>query len=128
MDGHASLALGRRFVDALTSHDWEGLAACFAEDARFRAVVPSEESPFRDWTGRADAVAQLQRWFDDSDVIDVVDSTVEMVGERLHVAYRLRGHESDGWYLIEQQTFITPGPNSIVNLDLVCSGSQSIEP
>ncbi len=128
MDGTDALALGRRFVNALTSHDWEDLAACFSEGAGFRALVPSPANPIRDWIGRADAAGQLQRWFEDSHVTELVASTVEMVGDRLHVAYRIQGHEPDGWYLIEQQTFITPGPSGIADLNLVCSGSQAIEP
>ncbi len=128
MDDTAALALGRRFVSALTSQDWEDLAGCFSEEARFRALVPSPERPFRDWTGRTDAAAQLRRWFEDSDVTELIASTVEMVGDRLHVAYRIRGHEPDGWYLIEQQTFITPDSSGIAELSLVCSGSQSVEP
>lgn len=127
MDGNDALDQGRRFVDALTSHDWEGLAACFAEGARFRAVVPNSEHPFRDGTGGADAAAQLRRWFGDADVTELVASTVEMVGDRLHVAYRIREHESDGWFLVEQQAFITPSPAGIAYLNLVCSGFRPLE-
>jgi len=34
----ATVALGHRFVDAIVAHDWDGVAACFAPEAEFRAA------------------------------------------------------------------------------------------
>jgi hypothetical protein len=129
-DGEAAelehaVAEGREFIDAIVAHDWDRIARCFEPDAHFRAVVPNE-NPFRDRTGGDEARAQIQRWFGDADITELVSSTVEPMGDRVHIAYRIREHEPDGWYLVEQQAFITPGKTGIAFMNLVCSGFRSV--
>ena len=60
------LTLGRRFVEAIVAHDWDGLAGCFAPDARFLAVVANETTPFREKVGGQAAAEQIRRWFGDA--------------------------------------------------------------
>ena len=55
-----------------------------------------------------------------------MSSSVEPVGDRVHVAYRIHEHEPDGWYLVEQQAYITPGDRGIAYLNLVCSGFRPV--
>src|SRR5205809_7794569 len=68
---------GRAFLDAFTARDWIGLERAFDSDARLRAVVPNKERPFRDREGAADAAAQIRLWFQDADVFEVLESTVD---------------------------------------------------
>lgn len=60
------IALGRRSVEAIVAHDWEGVAAYFAPDARFVAVVPKER-PFREKAGSEEAAGLIRDWFGDAD-------------------------------------------------------------
>ena len=38
---------------------------------------------------------------------------VNTLADRVHVRYRVRLQEPDGWSLVEQQLYLTPGPNGI---------------
>ena len=120
-----ALAEARAFVDAIVRHDWDRIAACFAPESHFRAVVPNE-SPFRDRLGGSEAAAQIQRWFGDADITELVSSVIEAMGDRVHVAYRIHEHEPDGWYLVEQQAFITPSASGFAFMNLVCSGFRPV--
>ncbi|TME30131.1 MAG: hypothetical protein E6I62_09375 [Chloroflexi bacterium] len=119
------LDLGRRLIHGIVAHDWVGIEECFEPEARLRAVVP-QENPFRDRLGAHDAAQQLQRWFGDADVTELVSSSVEPMGDRVRIAYRIHEHEPDGWYLVEQQAYLTPGERGIAFLNLVCSGFRPV--
>jgi hypothetical protein len=88
-------------------------------------VVPNE-NPFRDRVGGKEAAAQFQRWFGDADVTELLDSTVERVEDRVHLAYRIHEHEPDGWFIVEQQAYITPGDRGIAYMNLICSGFRPV--
>ena len=121
----AAERVGRELVDAIVAHEWEQIATLFEPDAHFRAVVPNE-NPFRDRHGPAESASQFRRWFGDADVTELLQCTVDRVADRVHVAYRIREHEPDGWYLVEQTAYITPGKRGIAFLNLVCSGFRPI--
>ena len=119
------VALGRRFLEAIVAHDWEGVAACFAPDARLVAVVPRER-PFREKTGREQAAGLIQNWFGDADVTELVSSEVEPLADRIRIAYRIHEHEPDGWYLVEQVAYATVGEDGIADMNLACSGFRPV--
>jgi hypothetical protein len=119
------VALGRRFVDAIVAHDWDGVAACFMPDARFTAVIPKENA-FRDRAGREAAARQLQAWFGDADVTELLSSEVEPLADRIRVVYRIHEHEPDGWYLVEQIAYATVGEAGFSEMNLACSGFRSV--
>jgi len=118
-------ALGRRFVDAIVQHDWAGLADCFEPEARLTAVVPKENA-FRDRHGREAAAGQLQAWFGDADVTELVSSEIEPVADRVKIAYRIHEHEPDGWYLVEQVAYATIAGGRFAEMNLACSGFRSV--
>lgn len=112
-------ALGTRLVDAVAAQDATALVACFTPDATFRALIPPG---LRERTG-ADEIAELiGSWFADSTELDLLDSRVETVGDRLHVAYRIRGVEDGAPYVVEQQLFCALDGGAIERADLLCSG------
>jgi SnoaL-like domain len=117
--------LGRRFVESIVNHDWDGLAACFTEDARFTAVVPKDNA-FRDRAGREAAARQLQAWFGDADVTELVSSEVEALADRVRIVYRIHEHEPDGWYLVEQIAYASAGRGGFTEMNLACSGFRSV--
>jgi len=121
------LSLGRRFLDAITVRDWKSLEDCFAPDATFRAVVPGQR-PFHEHQGGAAAADQLRAWFKDGDIHEVLESDIEVIADRLRVRYRVRNHEPEGWFLVEQQAYLTPGPRGIESCNLICSGFRPIAP
>jgi hypothetical protein len=123
----SGVAMGRRFVTAIVDHDWDGVAACFAPDAEFRAVVPNLEHPFREHTGGKAAAAQIQRWFGDADVTQLVESQVEPIADRIRITYRVHEHEPDGWYDVKQVAFVTSGDRGFEKMNLACSGFRPVD-
>ena len=121
----AEATLGRRFVNAIVAHDWAGIEACFAEDARFTAVVPKDNA-FRDRAGQEAAARQLQAWFGDADVTELVASEVEAIADRVRILYRIHEHEPDGWYLVEQVAYATVQDGRFADMNLACSGFRSV--
>ena len=107
------------------AHDWAGVAACFAPDARFVAVVPKER-PFREKAGRDEAAGLVRAWFGDADVTELVSSEVEPLADRIRIAYRIHEHEPDGWYLVEQVAYATVSEDGFADMNLACSGFRSV--
>ena len=120
-DASPAIALGRRFIDAIVAHDWADLAACFAPDARFTAVIPKDNA-FRDRSGPEAAARQLQAWFGDADVTELVSSEVEPMADRVKISYRIHEHEPDGWYLVEQVAYADVSEAGFTAMNLACSG------
>ncbi len=65
-------SLGHRFLRAIAERDWESLERCFAPNAVFRAVLPSQR-PFREHQGGAAAAGQVRAWFQDGDVHEMLE-------------------------------------------------------
>jgi hypothetical protein len=121
-----AVSIGREIVASVERRDWSRLAACLSGDVVFRAVIPNQRRPFREHIGPDAAVAQVARWFDDGDIHELLDSSVDMVADRLHVRYRVRNREVGQWYLVEQHLFATLSGARITSLDLLCSGFRDI--
>src|SRR4051812_1249184 len=130
MAHRSPLELGDAFLAAVRDRDWPGLAATFAPDGRFLAVVDNEAKPFREQVGGEAAATQVARWFDDGDIHEVVASGTEMVSDRVHVWYRVRNHEPDGWNLVEQHVFAEPDGDGdgFRKVVLACSGFRPATP
>lgn len=123
----ATIDLGHRFVAAIVAHDWDDVAACFAPGAEFRAVVPSEKRPFRECIGDDAAAAQIQKWFGDADVTELLASGVDAFADRVRIAYRIHQHEPDGRFLVEQHAYVTPGEGGFARMNLACSGFRPVD-
>jgi hypothetical protein len=122
----ATVALGHRFVDGIVAHDWDAVASCFAQDGRFLAVVGNDQTPFREKVGGPAAAEQIARWFGDADVTELVSSAVEPMADLVRIIYRIHEHEPDGWYLVEQLAYVTPGEDGFARMNLACSGFRSV--
>ena len=121
-----TVALGHRFVDAIVAHDWQAVASCFAPDGRFLAVVANEEHPFREQSGGTAAGEQIARWFGDADVTQLVSREVDPMVDRVRITYRIHEHEPDGWYVVEQVAYVTPGDGGFARMNLACSGFRPV--
>ena len=111
--------VGRELVDAIAAQDWTRLRACFAPEVHFRALIPSG---VRERTGAADTVELIARWFGDAKPLDLLDSEIDDVGDRLHVAYRFHAVEEGEHYLVEQHLYCVAGDEGIESANLLCSG------
>ena len=110
-------------LDALTRRDFDAMGALFAEDVRFRGLVP--KGPF-EIDGAETAAEKFRAWFGGEDDFEVVDASLGQVGTRLYARWRIRmtpsGHP-DQSRVAEQHVFTT-GSDRIQTLDLLCSGFQ----
>ena len=111
--------LGRRLVDAISRQDADALALCFAPAAELRALIPPGT---RERTGAAESAGLIAGWFGDATELDLEESDVADVGDRLHVAYRFRGVENEEPFVVEQQLYCMVEGDAIVRANLLCSG------
>lgn len=113
------IALGERFVAAVAARDFDRLHACFDPDLRFRALTPNHV-----WAhfGVASAVTSIRAWFGDARRLELIDSRIERVGDRLSLSYLLRVQETDVWALCEQRAYCITAGGAISDISLICSG------
>lgn len=120
-----ALELGRAFVDAVAGRDYGRLVSLFAPDVRFRALVPRAVREAATATGASD---WIRTWFGDADSVRLLDSSVGMLADRLHVAYRMEVHEGGVRSVVEQQVFATETAGRLTDVALVCSGIRPVTP
>jgi TusA-related sulfurtransferase len=115
-----AIAVGQSFLEALAAQNFGRLEALFAPQVRFRALLPPltcEEKTAEAATG------QLRDWFGEVDTLQVLQSTADQVFDRLHLAYRLRSHDTaNGWQVIEQHAYCDVQDDHIADMWLLCSG------
>ena len=115
----STTSLGSQLTSAIAARDAAAIAACFADDAEFRALIPPG---LRERSGAAETAALIEAWFADSTELDLVDSTAEEMNDRLHVAYRFEGIEEGEPYAVEQHLYCSVEGGRITRADLLCSG------
>ncbi|MDX6504136.1 MAG: hypothetical protein QOE29_1261 [Gaiellaceae bacterium] len=106
-------------VEAIAAQDKAALERCFTPEAELRALTPPG---LRERSGAGEAAALITAWFGDSTELELVETRVEQVGDRLHVAYRFEGVEEGERYVVEQQLYCTLADGRIACADLLCSG------
>ncbi|ABL79472.1 MULTISPECIES: sulfurtransferase TusA family protein [unclassified Nocardioides] len=112
------------FLNALTARDFTTARTVLADDLAMRMLVPPG---FMTDEGGDAAIGWFSSWFTDADAFQVEASSAEEVEGRAAVAYRLRLHKPNGWYLIEQHLMLDVGADDQVTaIDLLCSGFRTI--
>jgi hypothetical protein len=118
------LAVAQRLVDAIAARDFDAIEACFAPDARMRALVPAR---VREEEGAAAIVARMRFWWEDAEPFEVEDSELEPVADRIRLRWRVYGHDAeDGWWRQEQSGYLAVEDSRIATLNVVCSGSRPV--
>ena len=118
-------SLAQRLVAGIAAQDEDAIAACFAADAAFRALIPPG---LRERTGAAPTASLIASWFRDSTELDLVDQHADDVGDRLHIWYRLIGVEEGQPYIVEQHLSCIVSDEKIQRADLLCSGFRPRPP
>ncbi len=115
-------SVGGLFLEALAQRDYARMSDCFEPEATMRALLPSGPAEFR---GAAQIADNFRSWFGDAQEFEVLDGSVGEVGNRLHLAWRLRLRPTpwgdEHWHVIEQQAYVRAFVR-IDGLDLLCSG------
>ena len=110
---------------AVAEQDVGALAGCFTAEAELRALIPPG---IRERTGQSDAAALIAGWFADATELELLDSDVTDVGDRVHVWYRFRGVENGEPFVVEQQLYCTVESDAIARASLLCSGFRPSHP
>jgi hypothetical protein len=112
------------FVAALARRDYAAMEAELSPRVHFRALIPPG---VREATSAADARQHLQRWFSDADEFEMIENSVDEIGDRRHASYRIRLRENGVQYVVEQQIYADLDDDGITRLDLMCSGFRPTE-
>ena len=109
------------FAEAVAAKDAERLAALFAPGVDFRALTPNQNWQASD---AAEVVEiMFSSWFEAKDEIDeVVSVETGSISDRDWFAYRLRGHNPDGPFVVEQNAFLSAQDGTIEWMRVLCSG------
>lgn len=118
--------LGAEFAAALAAKDFARAAALLHPQVDFGALTPR-----RSWDAHApeQVVADVLRvWFDDAcELEELVQVEQDAFCDREHVAYRLRGRDADGPFLMEQQAYLTVRDGRIGWMRVLCSGKRPLD-
>lgn len=120
-DDVEAATVGRDFAHALAGKDFGRITELLDPEIDFRALTPN-----RNWeaSSAAEVVSGvLRKWFEDSDELDELAGLESgAVGDRGRVAYRFRGHNGDGPFVVEQQAYFSVREGRIAWMRVLCSG------
>lgn len=115
--------VGEDWIRAITDGAPERLEGLCLPEVVSQILTPKRYLNFDNAT---DLAAKVHQWFGKYRAIQIEDSRVELVGERLGIFYRFLLPEQEGWSRIEQQLFCTMQDGKIAHLHLLCSGFQPV--
>ena len=117
------IQVGARFLDALTSRDYDALGACFAADGKLRGIVPPGCARPRP-RGDRGAVPDL-----DEDISDyeIAESGCSAVRRSAAAPLGVRGVDPEvGLNVYEQTAYAEVVDGEIVRMRLACSGHRPL--
>jgi len=117
----AGAGAGRRFAQALGRKDFDSIGAQLDPAIDFRALTPGRQWEASDAAGVIDGV--LRHWFGDTDTLEaILWVETDSLADRQRVAYRFRGRNPDGPFVVEQQAYYTERHGRIDWMRVLCSG------
>ncbi len=112
---------GDDWIQVIIDQDFENLTAICHPDIQSILLLPKRIAHLENV---ADLAKEVEDWFGEYDLIQIEQSRVAMVGEKLAIFYRLRCTENGGIDTIEQQLYCNVHDGRIEQLRLICSGFQ----
>lgn len=118
-------AVVEELLDAIGARDPARIAACFASDAKLRALTPHR---LRELDGPDAIAGQYGFWLDPLESFVLVSGDVTAITDRARIRYRFRGRDPvKGWQENEHTAYATVENGRIVALDLTCAGFRPSE-
>jgi hypothetical protein len=116
--------VGTRFLEALTSRDFDALGACFAVDGTLRGIVPPG---LREADGREAIVERFRLWTDDIAGYELADSEAAPFADLLRLRWAVKGVDPEiGLNVYEQTAYAEVAGGEIVRMRLACSGHRPL--
>ena len=120
----ADTRVGTRFLEALTSRDYDALGACFAADAALRGVVPPG---VREADGREAIVERFRIWTEDIADYELAECDAAPFADLLRLRWAVRGVDPEiGLNVYEQTAYAEVEGAEIVRMRLACSGHRPL--
>jgi hypothetical protein len=116
--------LGAAFAEAFAAKDFARVAELVHPEVDFRGLTPNR---VWDASGPTQLVEEILReWLEDTDVVEeLVALETGVVADTERVGYRLRGHNDDGPFVVEQQAYLRERDGRIGWMRVVCSGFRT---
>ena len=119
-----STDVGTRFLEALSSRDYEALGACFAVDGTLRGIVPPG---LREADGRDAIVERFRIWTADIEEYEIADSEAAPFADMLRLRWVVQGIGPEAWSTAYEQTaYAEIADGEIVQMRLACSGHRPL--
>jgi hypothetical protein len=116
------MTAGERFARGIAEKDAPALFEVLADDVEFRAITPGRFWESKSATEVVNDVI-LGRWFEPSDRIEALEGIdLGAVVDRERVTYRFRVKNDDGEFIVEQNAYLRVRDDTIVWLQIMCSG------
>ena len=113
-----------RFLGALSSRDYDALAACFAADGTLRGIVPPG---LREADGREAIVERFRMWTGDIEDYELADSDAAPFADLLRLRWAVTGVDPElGRTVYEQMAYAEVADGEIVAMRLACSGHRQL--
>lgn len=110
---------------AIGAHDRARIAACFAADAKLRALTPHR---VRELDGPEAIADQYGYWLDPLESFALVSGDVTAIADRARLRYRFRGRDpAHGWQENEHTAYATVENGLVAALNLTCAGFRPSE-
>lgn len=114
--------MAARLARQIETRNFDGLADYFHPQVICRLLIPSGLlTP----VGAPALISKLRQWFGDADQFSMESRQISVVGDHLHLVYRLSLREGGLRYVVEQQSYSRLEGGRITHFDLVCSGFQA---
>lgn len=110
-----------RFLNAVAARDWDGVAACFAPDARLRMQSPG---PLRDEQGQEAIGARYRAWFGDLDGFALRERDARRIEDRVRVHYLAAGSGK----VTDHTGYLALADGRIAWIVMTCSGFRKEGP
>jgi hypothetical protein len=113
-------AVVEELLDAIGARDRARIAACFASDAKLRALTPHQ---VRELDGPEAIAGQYGHWLDTLESFVLVSGDVTAIADRARLRYRFHGRDpAKGWQENEHTAYATVENGRVAALNLTCAG------
>jgi hypothetical protein len=110
----------RALLAGIAVRDYGRIEACFAPDARLRALTPHQ---LRELEGPGPIAEQYRFWLDPLDGFSVIDSSATPIADRTRIRYRFTGVDPvHGAQENEHTAYAELAGGLIAALNLTCAG------